>query len=384
MRILLIGEYSGVHSELQNQLLLNGFFVKTISDGDGYKNFKPDFLFINKNKTPKNKFLIGIHILNIFIGTHGLIYFLSNFKTIKKEVDGFDIVQLINPVALSGFGSISNYLLLRYLKKLNTKIFLCCLGDDYYWVKNNMHTDTKYKALKNLNFSKILRNSFSTKYTHGLFYKHLNNYAINISEKIIPGVYDYKRVYEWSPKCTTLIPIPISKYKIKNPIIFNYREKIKIFHGWQMNKENKKGNDIFDRVVKKLLLIYPEKIEYVTVKNVSYEDYINMFSSSHIAYDQCFSYDKGVNGLLLMASGIVTFTGLEIDAIKEYPIQKFNIPIGINATFNEDYLFLKLKELIENPSMIELISKNAIEFVKLNHEATYIANLYLKIWGIVN
>jgi hypothetical protein len=384
MKILLIGEYSGVHYELQNSLKQKRYDVKTISSGDGYKNFKPDFLFKRKAPVSKIKIFAIFNLIKLYLGTEGLLNFLYNWSKLKKEINGYDVIQIINPIALEGYGSIANLLFLKYLKKTGAKIYLCCLGDDYYWVKSCLSGKNKYQALKNLSFSDFIKQSYSTKYTHGFLYKTTTNFAILISEKIIPGLYDYKRVYEWSPKVTQLIPLPISLKKNGSPLKLEKDSNIIIFHGWQLGKEKRKGNDVFDKVVKKLISLYPNRIEYKVVQNVPYDEYITSFNSAHIALDQCYSYDKGVNGLLYMAAGKVAFTGLEPKALSEYPFYNPKIKIGINGTSDEDYLLKQLIELIENPDLIEEISKNAIEFVTKNHESSFVADLYLKSWEIVD
>jgi hypothetical protein len=380
MRILLIGEYSGVHSELKKALLELGHHVTLISDGDSYKNFNSDIEIKNYRKFNKNIFKSIIYLFYDFSGFAGLKTFLKFWKKIKIEISGYDVVQLINPVAFSGFGSIPNLILLRYLKKKKNKIYLCALGDDYYWVKSCFKRENKFEALKHINFLNFYLHSFSTKYTHGILYKYLNNYAIKISIKIIPGAYDFHKVYSWSLKCSNIIPLPIAYDKIGSPLKINPNEKIIIFHGWQKGKENRKGNYIFDRVVKKLLLKYPSKINYKVVSNISYDKYVKTIKLAHIALDQCFSYDKGMNGLINMAAGKVTFTGLEPEALENYELKTFN-QIGINAKNDEKYLFKELEYLILNPSKIEEISIAAIDFVKLNHTSEKIAKRYLDIWS---
>lgn len=382
MKILLVGEYSGVHSELKSALIDMGHQVVLLSDGDSYKNFQSDIEFKNP-QVLKGKISIIINLFREFLGLTGLFYFLKNWKRLKYDIKDFDIIQLINPVCLSGFGSIPNLIFLRFLSKQKSKIFLCALGDDYYWVKDCLKGENKFVALSSLTVKSFVKNSFSTKYTHGFLFKTLNDYALKISKKVIPGLYDYKRVYEWSPKLTSLIPLPLSDKKIKSSIKLTKNSKIVIFHGWQRGKEKRKGNDIFDEVIKKLLKLYPDKIEYKVVQNLPYEEYITSFESAHIALDQCYSYDKGVNGLLYMAAGKVTFTGLEKLALNEYLHYNPNCQIGINATSNKELLLNDLIDLIDNPHRIEEISKNAIDFVIKNHESKSVADMYLKIWEVI-
>ena len=44
MKILLIGEYSGLHNSLKDGLQLNGHSVTLLGTGDGFKNFPVDIL----------------------------------------------------------------------------------------------------------------------------------------------------------------------------------------------------------------------------------------------------------------------------------------------------------------------------------------------------
>ena len=44
MKILLIGEYSGVHTNLAKALIEKNFEVLTVHDGDSYKKFESDVI----------------------------------------------------------------------------------------------------------------------------------------------------------------------------------------------------------------------------------------------------------------------------------------------------------------------------------------------------
>lgn len=82
---------------------------------------------------------------------------------------------------------------------------------------------------------------------------------------------------------------------------------VNIFHGWQPNKEYRKGNIFFDEALNKLMNNYPDKVNYQIVGGLPYEEYIKTFNDSHIFLDQCMSMDQGVNALLALAKGKVVF-----------------------------------------------------------------------------
>ena len=374
MRILLVGEYSGVHTNLSKSLRIKGYEVLTVHDGDSYKGFPKDIEIKYKYYSSSNlyirNFFLMYYILIDFLGIKGLLQISFHINNLSKLKD-YDVVQLINPIALEGFGSIVNILLIYFLKKKNKKVFLCALGDDYYWVSNALRDNRS--MFNDINIKNSLKFVFSLRYKYGLFFPLLNKKAIRWSNKIIPGLYDYYRVYSWSKKCTDIIPIIVdSPYHIK-PYKFNGYPII-IFHGWQEGKELRKGNEYFDRAIKSLPPEYLCLIKYKVIKNVAYEEYIKSFKESVIFFDQCFSYDKGVNALLGMAAGKVVFSG---DQDGENSVCE----CLINALPNVENITEKLKELIDEPSKLEDISTKSLKYIRNRHNSDSIVNSYIKIWN---
>ena len=80
MKILLLGEFSGVHANLAKGLRFFGNEVLIAADGDGYRNFETD-ISINTNS-----FNLGT-LREDFMNP---IRQIENFR-------GYDVVQLISP-----------------------------------------------------------------------------------------------------------------------------------------------------------------------------------------------------------------------------------------------------------------------------------------------
>ena len=379
MKVLFIGEYSGVYTELIKGLKIKNIETFIISNGDGFKKFPADILITN-NIISTNNILIKIfRNIKYRLGLNGLFLFLKKWRDLKNHLQGYDIVQLINSVPLSGFGSIANIILIKFVIKKNKNIYLSVLGDDYYTVewlgKNYLRTN----FFKDKMFKNIIKPGPRFTYKYCLFYKQLNDYIIKSSRSIIPGLFCYKQSYDWTKKTTDVFPFPIDESKVGIPLKVNENKPIIIFHGWQKGKEARKGNDVFDRVIKKIVNKYGNRVEYRVVQNVPFEEYLKLFSDSHIFIDQLYADDKGVNGLLGMASGKVVFSGFDKIALESYPHYNGKI-VGIDSYNDEAYLFEKFSELIDNPNLIEEISENAIEFVNQNHLASFVADLYLNEW----
>lgn len=372
MNILLVGEYSGVHSELAKALRELGHEVVVCSDGDSYKEFERD-ITISANPV-RSRFGAYFNIVKDYIGIRGLLLYRKK-RDVLKQLQGFDVVQLINPMALECFGSLANIFLLNNLSKNNKKIFLCALGDDYCWVNACLSNKFKYSAMSRLKLRTTHRYLYSLRYVYGVFFKQLNKLCIDTSEKIIPGLYDYWYAYCDNPKCTGVVPLPISSNKYVHPSKTKY--PVKIFHGWQQGKELRKGNDIFSEAVQQLIAeLGPELVEYSEVKSVPFSEYQKCFFDADIFLDQCFSYDRGMNALLGMAAGKVVFSGFDSHANKSALTH-----IGINATPCSVEIFNELKNLILNIETIDSIKQSAYAYAVEIHDSHTVARQYLKIWG---
>ena len=85
---------------------------------------------------------------------------------------------------------ISINLIKHYLKKHNDTVFLSVLGFDYYEIKyNRIHNNTS--GFYSPQLRDCIIPDYVWKYKFCLFYKYLNDYAVHISKKIIPGlIYD--------------------------------------------------------------------------------------------------------------------------------------------------------------------------------------------------
>lgn len=379
MKVLLIGEYSGVHTNLAKALIEKDVEVLTVHDGDSYKKFESDVIIKYRRFEPKNKYLNYVlklyYQLLLYLGLSGCIQIFKYRKELNK-LRGYDVVQIINPVFLSGFGSIVNIVVLRYLLRNNRKLFMCALGDDYVWVKGSLK-NKKFKSMFHLmTLGNVRQYLHSMMYVYGFLYPYLNKLAIKKANRVIPGLYDYFYYYRNYNNCNEVIPIPIEIDDIKPLKFENY--PINIFHGWQPNKEYRKGNLFFDQAIKKLIIKYPGKLNYQVVGGLPYKEYIKTFKDSHVFLDQCMSMDQGVNALLALAKGKVVFSGFD-DYLCDYYSLKDKPLLDAKPDF--DIIYNQLEDLIVNPHLLDSYSERAILFMKRYHGFDYVVEKYIKIWS---
>lgn len=385
MKVLLLGEYSGVHTNLAKGLKKLGHEVYIISDGDGYKRIGSPDMFVT-DKVMKSNFRIFSIILSSyynfldFLGLKGVFSAISYINRVRKLSD-FDVVQLINTRPFSSFSSIGNFILLYIIFKRNNKIFLCALGDDYTWVKSCLNEEPPYSMFNRLNIRNIKHYFWPLKYVYGIGYKKLDNYVINRVEKIIPGLYDYYFAYRNAgcKKLSEIIPLPIDFDENIKPIQFD-SYPVKIFHGWQFGRDLRKGNDYFDLAVKDIIRKHPNKVSYEIISGLPYAEYIKKFNTAHIVLDQCMSLDKGMNAVIGMREGKAVLSGLHSMTKDYYGMSNEKALPLIDVTPVVEEIKLELEKLILNPSKLNDISKNALSFIKTYHDTDIIVQKYIDVW----
>lgn len=381
MKILLVGEYSGVHTNLSSGLKELGHDVVTLSSGDAYKKFPADVLI--KPVHFKIKLNRMVYALLYFLGLTGLSKYVI-FRLHNKQLDKFDIVQIINPVAIPEFGAIGNIFLLHYLKRNSRKFYMCALGDDFKWVVACMKGRYKYSPLDNMfrsGFVAFLKYSYSLKYVISPLFILLDFYARKLAVGIIPGLLDYQIAYEDTKKTKPMIPLPVGDENFLKPQ--SGEGKIKIFHGWQVGKERKKGNDLLDAAIRNVIDKYPERVEYYVASGMAYKDYVKAYSDCDIYIDQVYSYDRGMSGALGMCAGKVVFSGFEADSI--LGLSADNAPkelknIGINAIPDVDSLTQSLCFLLTHPKSLYDIKIAAYEFARGTYAKKLVAQKYVDCW----
>lgn len=377
MKILLVGEYSRLHSSLKEGLVKLGHEVTIVSSGDGMKQFKTDINYNSKIKasTVLNKLNnLCIRFLNTdFIKIENAY----RFKKLLPQFSGFDVVQLINEDALF-IEPKTQIKILQQLINQNKKLVVLCCGDDFTSVKYYLNEELKYSILTPYLNNKALkaRFVFSLKYTTEP-YKRLHQFLKAHSAGTIASDIDYHLPMQGESNYLGLIPNPINVDNI------HYSQpktdgKINIFLGINTHSSIKKGVSFFEQALDQIRIKHPEKVAIQITKNLPYNQYIKIYNEAHIVLDQVYAYDQGYNALEAMAKGKVVFTGAEQEWLDHYNLQ--DDTVAINALPNVEYLVEKLEWLILNPENIIKISKNARAFIEREHDYKDVAKKYIKIW----
>ncbi|NQY28601.1 MAG: glycosyltransferase [Flavobacteriaceae bacterium] len=378
MKILLVGEYSGLHNSLKEGLIQLNHKVTLVSSGDNFKKYPSDF-YTNP------KFIEQNFLLNIVFKLLRKLHFIDLKKIetgirayiILKKLKGFDIVQLINIDACGSYPFIEKKIV-SLLKKQNNKLFLLSAGTDYYSVKYAVNKKIRYSILTPLFEQKVTEKYFKpTLKFITKPYRKLNDYVYKNINGVIASDLDYHIPLKNHPKYLGLVPncIVFDKFNFELPEIHH---KIIIYHGINNYNYYKKGNDIFEEALTILSKKHPNKIEIITTRSIPYAAYINTYNKAHILLDQVYAYDQGYNALEAMAKGKVVFTGAEKEWLTYYNLKEDTV--AINALPCAKEIAKKLEWLILNPHQIKVISKNARAFIEREHNYIKSAQKYIEKW----
>ncbi|MDX1463626.1 MAG: glycosyltransferase, partial [Marinirhabdus sp.] len=290
---------------------------------------------------------------------------------------GNDIVQLINE---NSFGTVPKVEkeLLDFIFKNNTRCFLLSCGTDHLSVKYALDGNFDYSIATPYLEKRGTAADFlhMTQYVQPEF-EALHHFIVKHIEGIIASDLDYHIPLHGHPKYLGMVPNPVNleKFAFVPPKI---DDKVIVFHGINESNYYKKGNDIFEKALAMVQQTHADEIEITTVKSVPYAEYIQLFDHCHILLDQVFAYDQGFNALEAMAKGKVVFTGAEQEFLAYYNLQEDEV--AINALPDENEIAKKLIWLIENPSKIIEIAKNARAFIEKEHDHLLASRRYFEKW----
>ena len=180
MRILLLGEFSGLYKNLKEGLQELGYDVHLAANGDGWKQIGgADISFDAISK----KYCSLLHNVD--------------------KLEGYDIVQVIN---MCIFRRVVNYAAISILKRNNKKLLLSGAGDDYFVHK--AYKDGKYRYYMLDSDPEALRlfdNSF-----RGKIRCYDEKRILKLVDGVIPIAYEYAEAYREEEKRLKTIPIPMN------------------------------------------------------------------------------------------------------------------------------------------------------------------------------
>lgn len=362
MRILLLGDYSGLHLTLAEGLKNLGHDVTVASDGDGFKNYHRDIDLKRNSSTLKDT------VSNLWT-----IY--SNLKNFK----GYDVVQITNPCFTTQNIAI-NIELYRYLRRHNKKIFLGAFGDDYFWIKACMDQKYKYSEfyIGNKKNTRTKTNSLEQNWL-GSKRQDANIEIADSCNGIVACLYEYYEAYRESySEKLEYIPLPVDIGEVI-PKELPPLDKINFFIGINKARNEFKGTDLLYEVLQQVVLEHRDDVKVTKVESLMYSEYLSRIQDAHVVLDQLYSYSPAMNGLLTMALGKILVGGGEPDMYNL--LQEDQIRPIVNVYPDKQDIYNKLESLVLNKETIRERAKDGRSFIEKHHNYMKVAQQYVDFWN---
>lgn len=366
MKILLLGDYSNLHSQLGRTLSAMGHDVTVMSEGCGFQDTLRD---IDIRRRPGK--LGGLLLTARLIGP------------MRRRMRGYDIVALQNPHFLPLKPARLRWFFDR-LRKDNGSVFLSAAGTDEIYIKEALDpaSPLRYNEFRTGDSPApfaLARPDWLTRWQTPdmtdwaeYFYDHIDG--------AVSCLYEYHvALRNRLPEDRIAyggIPVDLSSLPFR-PIDKDIRQ-VRLFLGRHRERQIEKGTDILEAAARRVANASNGKISLQIVENRPYAEYINLLADSHILLDQIYSYTPATNALIAMARGLNVVSGGENDYYN-FIGENDNRPV-INAPTDVDALTETLRDACADPEAIAARSLASRSFVEKHNEASLVARRYLNFW----
>lgn len=297
MKILFIGDYSGLHACMARGLRDRGHQVTLISDRGGFMNTDCD---ITLQRRPGK---LG-----------GAMYFAQMLRLLPS-LRGYDVVHLINPHFLDIRPEKIKFFFDR-IKRQNGLMLLTLSSFDYHYcqacIKGEIfrysefyvgNTPTPFEA------STHHAQAWTTPEMEE-FNRHIYS-NIDGAVSILPEYDMAARPILGSRLAFINLPIDLSTLPYQP---YTQKKKINLFIGVKEQMQLQKGTDQLYRTLLALQQRHPDRCTVTRVSNLPLNQYLVTMQRADIVIDQLYSYSPATNALQAMALGKVAAVG----AMPEY------------------------------------------------------------------
>lgn len=357
MKILLIGEFSGLQNELKSGLLSLGHEVTLAAASDFYKKYPAD---INLGYGE-----------NIF--SYKLRQLIYPFLNLNKFT-GYDVVHVVNFYTIPRLVKL-NLFLLNFLKKNNGILTLSGAGDDPFFVNYSEKT-MRYSPIP---WDEKIDRGGKNHYMRTSEQILAMHECMKIIDRVIPIMFEYYSTFVeagYSEKTVKPIPIPINVSKFKASYLES--DKLIFFHG--LNRPGFKGTFLIKEAFDRLTANYPNDVECIVDGRMAFEDYIKVLSKTNVSVDQVFSYSLAMNALYSMVQGKVVCGGAETESTILYGGE---LPPVFNLQPNSNDIYDTFVNILEQKNNLIQISNSSRLFVENYHDGSKVAQQYINCWNSI-
>lgn len=368
MRILLVGEFSGVHNNLKDGLEKLGHEVLLVSNnGDGFKKFNYDLD-------------IDCNFENNFYGKiHKFIKKCAFFSLVKK----YDVVQFIHPGVLTSAGYSEKYVInmLKEMKKRGKALFMLACGCDALYFSfckyNKKYPCTDCKEIDSKN------NSCAMKYNK--IYKKYDIVFMKNMDKIVTCAYDYNLIYRKYKPCflnklsDDMVSLPINTDKLRPSSNKYEKRKIVVYH--PLNRIGFKGTLKIKQAFLILEKRYGKRVEFIIKGQMPIDKYEKFLNKVDILVEQFNFMSYGMSAIYAMAKGKMVVTGC-INEMRDDPFIGFMKEAPTyDLGYTVDEMVNRISYILEHEYLIDDYKKKSRQYVEKYHNYIKVARKYVDMYN---
>ncbi|OLY93385.1 hypothetical protein SAMN05444008_107202 [Cnuella takakiae] len=358
MRVLLVGDFSAVHSNLAKALRMLGHDVVVASTGDNFKNFQREY---DLKPKVQNKILAGLE--RIVLEEHFV-----------RSAKGFDVIQIVNPGIFSRFHLRNPF---RSLLKRAPRVFMYAVGDDYrYW---QAFREKAFRYSPHADALKFDYKAEQSVWEYGKFKEYSLFLEANVSG-IITGAASYQIAYQRHPKYLANIPFPVY---FPGDTLDEPRQSVApmlFIHGRQSGRHGFKGSWYIDQAISLLEQETRGLVQFRTVENLPFTEYLHLIKQADGIFDQANCYDPGMNALINMMHGRLVFGGCEPEFMDSFGIKEEPL---VNIIPDPAAIAAVVRKYVNDPGLMYLVKCNGSRFVQKYHNSLDVAEKFVSVWNNV-
>lgn len=354
MRILLVGEASGVHRNLKIGLLALGAecYHMTQSDSTSWREFDDTF-------SPAYSGIIG-----------GLARNISPFLKISA-LDDYDVINFVNTIT-AVHGKYTKYLDIPWFRKKTKLMSYYALGcDEIGLIRRN--DKLPYKPCET-----CLASKDTLSRDCDLMFNRQYEKSQEITKKYFDfgacSMIEYGHVEKIFGQYFSRIQFPVDISRIPfNPA--KSRSSVNIVH--TPTRRGFKGTYVVLQAIE-ILKKRRNDFNFSLVEGLSYEKYVTRMAEADIVIDQIYSQSPGMNGLEMMAAGKIVLTGAT-DIGKSY-FDFMNDSPAFDAPPDDVLLADQLDRILDRKNEFGVLAERGRSYVEMNHSIKKVAEKFLNEW----
>jgi hypothetical protein len=355
MKVLFLGDYSGLHWTLAQGLRSLGHEAFVSASGDGFKSMRYDKRLCIEGGGPRRSLL-------------------RKFQTLLDlpQYSGYDVVQLINPFVFGKKGY--NRWYVDQLKKRNGKLVLTAAGDDPVVAARILSGGMRYSFMHAAMAAPFGSREFRdiTRLVHHRYVEE-NLRILDRMDAVMPFSYEYQVGYRHSVKCTPIVPYPFDPSLVSPTGEQSEQTTLNVFHG--LSRSVFKGSGIISEGMQMARCRHGDALKITIADRMPYDDYVRALGSADILIDQCNSYGYAMNAIIGLAMKKIVFSGAEPEALRALGIPMEECPV-VNIIPDPEQVAESISSFVLNFRKTQALKAVGAAYAEKHHSLAKVSAIY--------